>query len=59
VLTRASISFGLIPEEHWLQPDWIDEQRASDVRQRMMAKGVMYGGELPLHLRKYIVTPSL
>ncbi|KAF9076991.1 glycosyltransferase family 15 protein [Rhodocollybia butyracea] len=45
VLTRASISFGLIPEDHWLQPEWIDEQRASDIRQKMMAKGVMYGGD--------------
>ncbi|KAF9069601.1 glycosyltransferase family 15 protein [Rhodocollybia butyracea] len=46
VLTRASISFGLIPREHWFQPDWIDEERARQGRQKMMAQRIIYGGSV-------------
>ncbi|KAF9053701.1 glycosyltransferase family 15 protein [Hymenopellis radicata] len=42
VLTRAPISFGLIPTEHWRQPDWIDEDRALAGRQKMMAQRIIY-----------------
>ncbi|KAJ7677281.1 nucleotide-diphospho-sugar transferase [Mycena rosella] len=28
VLTDAPLSFQVIPREHWVQPDWIDENRA-------------------------------
>jgi len=41
-LTAASVKFGLIPHDHWYQPDWIDEARASAVRQRMGP--ILYGG---------------
>ncbi|KIK57814.1 glycosyltransferase family 15 protein [Collybiopsis luxurians FD-317 M1] len=44
VLTRAPIHFGLIPKEHWDQPPWIDEDRARESRQKMMAKKIIYGG---------------
>ncbi|KAF7355951.1 Glycosyltransferase family 15 protein [Mycena venus] len=40
-LTTASVKFGLIPHEHWFQPDWIDEARASAVRHRMGP--ILYG----------------
>lgn len=46
VLTRAPIFFGLIPKEHWFQPDWIDEDRARAGRQKMMAQRIIYGGKL-------------
>jgi alpha 1,2-mannosyltransferase len=46
VLTDAPIHFGQIPEEHWYQPDWIDEDRARGGRSRMMAQGIIYAGEL-------------
>jgi hypothetical protein len=38
--------FGLIPKEHWNQPEWIDEHRASKSRKEMAAKGsrVRYAG---------------
>ncbi|GAW10328.1 glycosyltransferase family 15 protein [Lentinula edodes] len=47
VLTRAPIFFGLIPKEHWFQPDWIDEDRARAGRQKMMAQRIIYGGSVP------------
>ncbi|KAK0197086.1 glycosyltransferase family 15 protein [Armillaria mellea] len=45
IISRASISFGLIPKEHWIQPDWIDEDRARLGRQKMMAQRIIYAGE--------------
>lgn len=44
VLTSSPISFGQIPQEHWYQPDWIDEDKARSGRLRMMAKGIIYAG---------------
>ncbi|KAK7054875.1 hypothetical protein VNI00_003338 [Paramarasmius palmivorus] len=43
VITKAPISFGLIPKDHWFQPDWIDEDRAKAGREKMMAQGIIYG----------------
>ncbi|KIY43542.1 glycosyltransferase family 15 protein [Fistulina hepatica ATCC 64428] len=45
VLTSGPISFGLIPREHWVQPDWIDENRARKGRLSMMAQRIIYGGD--------------
>ncbi|KAK1232200.1 hypothetical protein PQX77_004574, partial [Marasmius sp. AFHP31] len=47
VITRSPISFGLIPKEHWFQPDWIDEDRAKKGREKMMSQGIIYGGSVP------------
>ncbi|KAJ6630816.1 glycosyltransferase family 15 protein [Mycena sp. CBHHK59/15] len=47
VLTNAPISFGLIPPKHWVQPDWIDEDRARQGRQKLMKQRVIYGGSVP------------
>ncbi|KAG2034913.1 glycosyltransferase family 15 protein [Suillus americanus] len=44
VLTDADVSFGLIPHEHWVQPDWIDEGRAQEGRNKLVRQGVIYGG---------------
>lgn len=64
------VSFGLIPKEHWYQPDWIDEEKATAGRAQMEADNVVYGGEIfaaylpwsPTHLfsdsRKRLVSPS-
>lgn len=43
-LTDAQIEFGLIPKEHWYQPDWIDEERATAARKDMVEHNVIYGG---------------
>jgi alpha 1,2-mannosyltransferase len=47
VLTDAPIHFGLIPHDHWFQPDWIDEERASAAREEMVKNQVIYGGSVP------------
>ena len=44
-LTDAKVEFGLIPREHWFQPDSIDEEKASAARQDMVKNNVIYGGE--------------
>ena len=43
-LTNAKVEFGLIPHDHWFQPDWIDEERASAARIQMEKNKVIYGG---------------
>jgi hypothetical protein len=45
-LTDATVEFGLIPPEHWHQPDWIDEEKASAARETMAKNNVIYGGAL-------------
>ncbi|TID18184.1 hypothetical protein CANINC_003925 [Pichia inconspicua] len=35
--------FGVIPKEHWSYPDFIDQEKAKEERQRMDADGVIYG----------------
>lgn len=45
VLTDADVSFGLVPHEHWVQPDWIDEGRAQEGRNKLVRQGVIYGGK--------------
>ncbi|KAJ7709891.1 glycosyltransferase family 15 protein [Mycena rosella] len=47
VLTDAPMSFGVIPREHWVQPDWIDENRARQGRMKLMNQRVIYGGSIP------------
>ena len=42
-LTDASVEFGLIPNDHWYQPDWIDEDKASAAREEMVKNNVIYG----------------
>ncbi|KAF9075367.1 glycosyltransferase family 15 protein [Rhodocollybia butyracea] len=46
VLTPSKVEFGTIPKEHWSQPDWIDEKKASKARQQMVATNVKYGGSV-------------
>ncbi|KAJ6502537.1 glycosyltransferase family 15 protein [Mycena sanguinolenta] len=46
ILTDAPVSFGLIPQSHWIQPDWIDENRARMGRLKMMGQRIIYGGSV-------------
>ncbi|KAJ7230233.1 glycosyltransferase family 15 protein [Mycena pura] len=46
-LTTSTVEFGLIPHDHWYQPDWIDEDKATKSRQWMMDNNVIYGGSVP------------
>ena len=42
--TSSPVSFGLIPHDHWYQPDSIDEDRARAGRETMQAKKIIYAG---------------
>jgi len=46
-LTDSPIKYGLIPREEWVQPDWIDEEKAKASREAMMKNNVIYGGSVP------------
>ncbi|KAL1748727.1 glycosyltransferase family 15 protein [Schizophyllum fasciatum] len=46
-LTDAEVKFGLIPKEHWFQPDWIDDDKAQAAREDMVKNQVIYGGSVP------------
>ncbi|KAI0054090.1 glycosyltransferase family 15 protein [Auriscalpium vulgare] len=43
-LTDAKVEFGVIPHDHWYQPSWINETRASASREDMVKNNVIYGG---------------
>ncbi|KAG8901133.1 alpha 1,2-mannosyltransferase 2.4.1 [Tulasnella sp. 403] len=46
-VVSTQTSYGLIPHDHWYQPKWIDEEKASAARKMMEQKQVIYGGSLP------------
>jgi len=46
-LTDSDVQFGLIPRDHWYQPDWIDEKKATAAREDMIKNQVIYGGSVP------------
>ncbi|KAG1753470.1 glycosyltransferase family 15 protein [Suillus lakei] len=58
VLTDADVSFGLIPREEWVQPDWIDEGRAQEGRNKLVRQGVIYGGKFIIDLIFFTILPS-
>jgi len=42
-MTLAPVQFGVIPAQHWYQPEWIDESLAERTRKSMASEGVIYG----------------
>jgi hypothetical protein len=54
--TNASVSFGLIPREHWFQPNWIDEERAAEGRATMARKGMPYAGVIGYFVERRTIT---
>lgn len=44
IANSSSVAFGVIPKEHWEQPSWIDEAKATSERNRLTSAGVKYGG---------------
>jgi alpha 1,2-mannosyltransferase len=44
VLSASKMEFGLIPKEHWYQPDLIDEKKAEAGRNKMKEEKIIYGG---------------
>lgn len=57
VLTPSLVEFGVIPKEHWYQPDWIDEDRAKKSRDKMVEENIIYGGK-PLRPEGFIHTTT-
>jgi alpha 1,2-mannosyltransferase len=47
ILVSGEVTFATIPREHWVQPDWIDEEKAKASRDKMSEEGVIYGGSKP------------
>jgi len=46
-IVSGPVEFGLIPKDHWYQPDWIDEAKATKSREDMVRNKVIYGGSVP------------
>jgi len=46
-ITDSKTKYGLIPHDHWFQPNWINETKASAARADMEKNNVIYGGSLP------------
>ncbi|QRV85840.1 Glycolipid 2-alpha-mannosyltransferase [Ceratobasidium sp. AG-Ba] len=43
----SKTTYGQIPHDHWFQPDWIDEERATKARLKMIEEKVIYGHSVP------------
>ncbi|TFK78397.1 glycosyltransferase family 15 protein, partial [Polyporus arcularius HHB13444] len=43
---NGEVTFGLVPHEHWYQPDWINETLATAGREKMVADNIIYGGSV-------------
>ncbi|WVF72198.1 hypothetical protein IAT40_007010 [Kwoniella sp. CBS 6097] len=46
-MTKSKCHYGKIDPEHWYQPDWIDEDKATKAREEMIRKKVIYGHSVP------------
>ena len=44
-VVQGPVEFGLIPHDHWFQPDWIDEEKATAGRNKMVEDNIIYGGK--------------
>ncbi|KAJ7026979.1 glycosyltransferase family 15 protein [Mycena alexandri] len=45
-VASGEVFYGQVPREHWVQPDWIDEDRATKGREQLVADNVIYGGSV-------------
>ncbi|KAL4875973.1 nucleotide-diphospho-sugar transferase [Aspergillus karnatakaensis] len=53
-LVSGTVQFGLIPQEHWSYPEWIDQEKAKAVREDMRDHKILYGGsESYRHMCRY------
>lgn len=43
-ITDSTVQFGLIPNDHWNQPAWVNETKATESRDDMVKNNVIYGG---------------
>ncbi|KAJ6263809.1 hypothetical protein Dda_2381 [Drechslerella dactyloides] len=42
-LVSGKTKYGLIPKEHWSFPEWIDQDKAAQVREDMRQRKIIYG----------------
>jgi len=47
--TSAQTLYGLIPQEHWSYPAWMNQSSAADARAAMRRSGVLYGDRESYH----------
>lgn len=45
-LVSGQTKYGLIPEEHWSFPEWIDQDKAAAVRKDMADRQIIYGDSI-------------
>ncbi len=45
-LVSGKTHYGVIPEEHWSFPEWIDQDKAAKVRQDMKDRKIIYGDSI-------------
>ncbi|CEG83921.1 Putative Glycolipid 2-alpha-mannosyltransferase [Rhizopus microsporus] len=54
MMTNAQVYYGLVPEEHWSYPEWIDKEHAAECRKDLENRGILYGGsESYRHMCRY------
>ncbi|PPQ96227.1 hypothetical protein CVT26_005599 [Gymnopilus dilepis] len=46
MIASSKVEFGVIPRDHWYQPEWIDEAKATLSRHAMVSEDVIYGGSV-------------
>jgi alpha 1,2-mannosyltransferase len=46
LVVSGQVYFGQIPEDHWYQPSWINETKATEGRHKMEEENVIYGGSV-------------
>ena len=47
--TQSTIDFGLVDQEHWSTPEWIDTSRLSNLTANQSAKNIMKSNRLSYH----------
>ncbi|CAH00076.1 mannosyltransferase KTR3 [Kluyveromyces lactis] len=53
-MVSGTAKFGVIPKEHWSFPDWIDQDKAAEVRKQMKEDGIIYGDSVSYrHMCRY------
>jgi hypothetical protein len=48
--TKSQVFHGVVPHDHWHQPDWIDEEKATAGRNKLVSQNIIYGGKYPFFL---------
>ena len=53
-LVSGKTRYGLIGEEHWSFPEWIDQEKAAEVRKDMAERKIIYGDSISYrHMCRY------